>query len=420
MDNQQDSPKQILFISNGHGEDLNGSLIAQNLRSLDDNFIIDSFPIVGEGKSYNRKNINVVAPLQAMPSGGIFYLNPINFIKDLSSGLIGLTIKQITTINKVKKNYHLIVAVGDIVPLFFAYLTGKNYVSFLVANSSYYEGKLKLPWLTKLLLRSSKCQQIFAKDKYTAQDLQRQGFSKTTCVGYPIMDALEPTDQNLDLLPEIAMIALLPGSRVPEALRNLQLQLQVIEKLILISGQKWQFRAALVPSITDDDLSTIAIELGWKYDQQILSKTIAESNVEVKVYSNAFADIIRACNLVLGMAGTAVEQAVGLGKPIVQTCGKGPQFTYRFAEAQMRLLGLNIVTIDHDSDTSIVCDRGAKKIIEILKDQEFLTKCIDNGKQRIGNKGASLAMAKQIRLLALSLPTFLRRVRHKPDSVPYK
>ena len=401
MNNKEYSPKQILFISNGHGEDLNGSLIAQSLRSLSSDFVIESFPIVGEGKSYKNKDIKIVSPLQAMPSGGIFYLNTLNFIKDLFSGLVSLTLKQITTINKIKKDYNFVVAVGDVVPLIFAYLTGKNYVSFIVSTSSYYEGKLRLPFLTQLLLRSSRCQRIFTRDQYTAKDLQEQGLDKAVFAGYPIMDTLKATGQNLDLLPEIPMIALLPGSRLPEALRNFKLQLQLVENLVQISTQKWQFRAALVPSITDEDLSTIALESGWKYSNNILSKTIDNQNIEVRVYSNAFADILRASNLVVGMAGTAVEQAVGLGKPVVQIPGSGPQFTYRFAEAQMRLLGLNTVTIDDYQDTKIICEKAAQKIIEILANQEFLAKCIDNGKERVGEKGGSFGIAKQIKLLAI-------------------
>lgn len=393
MTNLKIKKSKILLISNGHGEDLNGSLIGEALKSIKPNLIIDAFPIVGEGKSYLNKEIKIVAPLKSMPSGGIFYLNVINLIKDLFSGLIGLTIKQIITINSIKNNYDIVLAVGDIVPLFFAYLTGKKYVSFLVANSSYYEGKLKLPFLTKLLLRSSRCQLIFAKDKYTAQDLQNQGLIKTICVGYPIMDDLKPTGKNLDLSPEKPMIALLPGSRLPEALRNFSLQLAVCESLVNISPENWQFRGALVPSITEEDLSNIE---GWQYNSGILTKKIDGKNILVRVYHDAFADILLQCNLVLGMAGTAVEQAVGLGKPVIQIPGKGPQFTYRFAEAQMRLLGSSTITIEDYKDNKIICEKTAHKIIEVLDDRAFLAQCVINGKERIGNTGASLAMAKAI------------------------
>lgn len=385
---------KILLISNGHGEDLNSSLIGAALKSIEPSFIIEAFPIVGEGKSYINKGIKIVAPLKSMPSGGIFYLNIINLIKDLFSGLITLTINQIITINKIKDNYDLIVAVGDIVPLFYAYLTGKKYLSFIVSTSSYYEGKLKLPLLTKLLIRSNRCQIVFTRDQYTADDLQNQGLKKAKFVGYPIMDTLKATGKNLALSPEKPMIALLPGSRLPEVLRNFSLQLAVCEQLVKISSENWQFRGALVPSITEDDLSNIE---GWQYNCGVLTKEIDGKNIYVRVYHDAFADILLQCNLVLGMAGTAVEQAVGLGKPVIQIPGKGPQFTYRFAEAQMRLLGSSTVTIEDYKDDSVICKKTADKIIEVFHDRVFLAQCIINGKERVGDRGASLAMAKIIR-----------------------
>jgi len=49
--------------------------------------------------------------------------------------------------------------------------------------------------------------------------------------------------------------------------------------------------------------------------------------------ADAFADILQQSSLVIGMTGTAVEQAVGLGKPLIAVPGNGPAFTYRFAEA---------------------------------------------------------------------------------------
>jgi uncharacterized protein (TIGR03492 family) len=328
-----------------------------------------------------------------MPSGGIFYLNIINLIKDLFSGLIGLTIKQIITINKIKNNYDIAVAVGDIVPLFFAYLTGKKYYSFIVSTSSYYEGKLKLPFLTKLLIRSNRCQIVFTRDQYTADDLQNQGLKKAKFLGYPIMDTLKATGKNLHLSSEKPMIALLPGSRLPEAIRNFQLLLQICETLVNISSEKWQFRGALVPSITEEDLNNIE---GWQYHEGVLTKEINDNKVSVMVFNDAFADILLQCNIALGMAGTAVEQAVGLGKPVIQVSGKGPQFTYRFAEAQMRLLGSSTMTIEDYKDNKIICEKTAHKIIEVFEDKEFLTQCVINGKERVGSMGGSLNIAYTI------------------------
>jgi uncharacterized protein (TIGR03492 family) len=46
--------------------------------------------------------------------------------------------------------------------------------------------------------------------------------------------------------------------------------------------------------------------------------------------------------LAIAMAGTATEQFVGLGKPVVTLPGAGPQFVPAFAEAQTRLLGRSV------------------------------------------------------------------------------
>jgi uncharacterized protein (TIGR03492 family) len=387
----------ILFISNGHGEDLNGSLIAQEIRQINPDLKLAALPIVGEGNSYRKLNIEIIVPTKNMPSGGIFYLNPLNFIKDLISGLVRLTFKQISAIYKYRKKFDLIIAVGDIVPILFAYISGRKFMAFIVSSSSYYEGKLKLPLLTAIMLKSPRCLKIFTRDQFTAEDLAKKGFHQVIFAGYPIMDTLKPSGKDLKLSVHLPIIALLPGSRLPEALHNLELELQVCEQLILFSETNFNFRAALVPNITNHELKLVAHNQDWEYlEPGILRKKVGNQEVIVRCYDDAFSDILTQCNLVLGMAGTAIEQAVGLGKPVVQIPGDGPQFTYRFAEAQMRLLGRNVTTINNSPSKKIMCQNAAQKIIDILADHSYLKQCLENGKQRVGGKGGSYRIAAEI------------------------
>ena len=388
MTNDQWPMTKILLISNGHGEDLNGSLIAQEILKINPKIELAALPIVGEGMAYRKLNINLIGPTQNMPSGGMFYLNPLNLIKDLISGLISLTIKQLWVLKKISKNCHLIIVVGDVIPILFAGLTRKSFVAFIVSSSSYYEEKLTLPFLAKKCLQSPRCLQVFTRDKFSADDLQKQGLKKAIFAGYPIVDVLKPSGKNLQLSADIPTIALLPGSRLPEALRNLQLQLQVCEQLSLLNLTPLQFRAALVSSIKDSDLELVARQQKWQYlGQGKLCKNINNKEVAIVSYNDAFADILSQCNLVLGMAGTAVEQAVGLGKPVVQIPGDGPQFTYRFAEAQMRLLGMGVKTINNYKSKETICQKAAAEIINILQDPVYQQKCLENGKERVGEKG---------------------------------
>jgi uncharacterized protein (TIGR03492 family) len=96
------------------------------------------------------------------------------------------------------------------------------------------------------------------------------------------------------------------------------------------------------------------------------------------------------------MAGTAVEQAVGLGKPVVQIMGNGPQFSYRFAEAQERLLGLSVQTIGKGAATDEILIEAAKCVKRTLGDRDYLERCKANGLERVGAKGGSEGLAEAI------------------------
>ncbi|MGK7954675.1 MAG: lipid-A-disaccharide synthase-related protein [Crocosphaera sp.] len=387
--------KEVLFMSNGHGEDLNSSLILQELQKFAPQITITGMPLVGEGNAYRSLNLPLIGQPKSLPSGGIFYMNPLTLLKDVGAGLIGLTFYQIRTLLKYCPNYHLIVAVGDIFPVTMAYISGRPFVAFLVSTSSYYEGKLYLPWLTRFCLRSPRCLAIFTRDSFTAKDLQQQGFTKADFLGYPIMDILTPTGTNLHLEDNIPTIALLPGSRLPEAVNNLELLLKVCE--CLANLEKVQFRVALVQAITETDLKQLGEKLGWQYQPfGILRKNKEEKTIIVRCYYQAFSDIVNDCNLAIGMAGTAVEQVVGLGKPVIQLPGKGPQFTYPFAEAQMRLLGMSVKTIGKSYKNPHLFTEAAKTIQTILKDKDYLQNCRQNGQERVGKPGGALKIAQAI------------------------
>jgi uncharacterized protein (TIGR03492 family) len=384
---------KVLFLSNGHGEDLNASLILAALRSLEPFLQIGAMPLVGMGNAYRRLSVEIIGPTQNLPSGGIIYLNPWNWVKDITSGLIGLTLQQIKAIFREKTNCDLLIAVGDIVPIAIAYLTGRPFVAFIVSTSSYYEGKLRLPWITEFCLRSPRCQRVFTRDQFTAEDLQQRSLKKAIFAGYPIMDVLQSSHYDLELEPNLPMIALLPGSRLPEAIHNLQLQLQACEAIAL--KRPMQYRAALVPSVTEEDLRALAKKMGWDYHGS--GKLVNPiQNFRVICYWDAFADILQQCDLAIGMAGTAVEQAVGLGKPVVQIPGAGPQFTYAFAEAQMRLLGSSVKTIGKSPNDDSLFENVAKNIDKILDDSDYLETCLQNGKQRVGDAGGSVGIAQGI------------------------
>lgn len=384
--------KRILFISNGHGEDNHSSYVIQTLQELCPSLEIAAMPLVGEGKAYRALDIPIIGPTQTMPSGGFFYMDPSHLVKDLQAGLLGLTWRQLRAVQAYAPNCNLIMSTGDVVSQSFAYLTGLPFVAFISCLSSLYEGKLNLGPILWQILQSSRCQTVFTRDLYTAKDLQQQGLTKTQFGGIPSLDRLVPTGKDLQLIQDQPLIALLPGSRIEEAIRNFCLQLKLVLAITqLANAPKINFRAALVSGVMNQ-IEAIAAAEGWQYHQGKL--TCGEA--EVLCYSDAFNDIVYNCDLVIGMAGLAVDQAVAIGKAVIQIAGEGPQFTYKFAEAQTRLLGISVQTIGTGPATPEIIQTAAVRVVETLADPEYLIKCHQNGLERFGRQGASSRIAETL------------------------
>jgi uncharacterized protein (TIGR03492 family) len=397
--------RRVLFISNGHGEDLNASLVLNALCHLAPETEVAAMPIVGKGNAYEKLGVRIIGPTQQLPSGGFNYINfgrflnpvnwwrdtnPVSLLKDVFSGLIGLTWSQFQAVKQYSNSCDLLFACGDIVPILFARLTGRPFMVFLVSTSSYYEGTAKLPWLAQWGMKSDTCLGILTRDRYTAQELLGRGFRQAQFLGYPIMDVLTPTGKCLTT-EQVPLIGLLPGSRLPEAQLNLAIMLDACAAIA--QRRPAQFHAALVPHFTPEHLQTLAVTKGW---QATLPGKLSKGQVIVQYHYDAFADILHQCDLVIGMAGTAVEQAVGLGKPVIQIPGPGPQFTYLFAEAQMRLLGDSVVTIGTRPATAKTVETAAATVDHLLADTAFLHQCQVNGRERVGEPGGSVAIAQRI------------------------
>ncbi len=414
-------PQRLLYISNGHGEDDNSSHVIRSLKAIRPELEIAALPIVGEGNAYRKLGIPIVGPTYVLPSGGFTYMDRMKLIDDLRAGLLSMTWQQFRAMRKVAPKVDLIAATGDTVAQGFAYLSGKPFVANLASLSAMYEGKLTVDALLWQILKSSRCQAVVTRDPYTAQDLNRQGLGKVRFGGFPSIDRLKPTGKDLQLVDGDQMVALLPGSRTAEAIRNFKLQMQLAVEIAQLNPQV-KLRAALVPSVMAQACE-IAASQGWTCEEEvsdriqknqpnnqpsdqqpwvrlrspILPNSNGNSNTtQILCYSDAYSDIARRANLVFGMAGMAVDQAVAIGKPVVQVAGEGPQFTYAFAEAQDRLLGLSLQTIGTRAATPALLKEAAHCIVKTLDDKAYLQACVENGRQKFGPFGGSARIANCI------------------------
>ena len=143
---------RILVLSNGHGEDVSGCILARRLISIGNR--VEALPIVGLGEAYRKEKINIIGKTRKFNTGGLGYNSLKGRIYDLFNGQIYYFLKKIWIVFLIRKKYDYFLVVGDIVPIFFAWLSRKKYFTYLVAYSSHYEGKLNLPWPCNYFLKS--------------------------------------------------------------------------------------------------------------------------------------------------------------------------------------------------------------------------------------------------------------------------
>lgn len=409
---------QLLCLSNGHGEDVIAVRICQELQHHPAAPELAALPLVGEGRAYSQLGIPIVGPVQTMPSGGFIYMEGRQLLRDLRGGLLQLSWTQFKAVRRWSKKGGVILAVGDIVPLLFAWLSGAPYVFVGTAKSEYYlrdeagwlpnrsrwegwSGSVYLPW-ERWLMGNRRCKAVFPRDKLTTQTLQQWSIAAFD-MGNPMMDGIYPEnpapifyepDAELKEMQRSLVITLLPGSRAPEAYGNWELIVQAAAGLVdAFPERSLLFLGAIAGALSLDPLRQTLETQGWRQQppESTVSNlqlndptalTFTKKNATLILTQDDYNLCLLKGDCCIAMAGTATEQFVGLGKPAIAIPGKGPQFTPAFAEAQTRLLGPSLVLVEQP-------DRVAGVVRQLLHDPDRLQLIAENGSRRMGQPGAA-------------------------------
>ncbi len=406
---------KLLILSNGHGEDAIAARIAEQIQLTENPPELAVLPLVGEGHAYDHLNIPVIGAVQKMPSGGFIYMDSRELLRDLKGGLLQLTLKQYQAIQQWAKEGGKILAVGDIVPLIFAWLSGADYGFVGTAKSEYYlrdeDGWLAstswvarqlgsdyYPW-ERWLMSRPRCKAVFPRDQITAKNLQQFSIPAFD-LGNPMMDGLEVNSELPKKKPAQLTILLLPGSRSPEAERNWQLILQAVQEILeQFQNQSLCFLAAIAPSLDLDPLQQALINEKWQpanlnSDNNLLNdpeaKIFQQNHAQLIISQRAYGTCLHLADVAIAMAGTATEQFVGLGKPVFSLPGTGPQFTPTFAQRQTYLLGQSVTLLSQPSEV-------ATELKLLLNNPEKRLAISENGKKRLGKPGAAARIAHCLR-----------------------
>jgi len=411
---------KLLCISNGHGEDVIALRILSSLQQCSSDLDISALPISGTGSAYRSHNISIIGSPQALPSGGFLNRDIKQLTKDVRKGLLALTQQQLRAIKHWRAHANPtdpVLAVGDIVPLLFAHLSKQPYHFIGTAKSEYWlrdergklpptslisrlegwSGSVYLPW-ERWLMSSDRCQSIFVRDALSAQQLQKLGIS-ADYAGNPMMDDLEPTGKLAPLLNPLSephpsnpplTIALLPGSRQPEAYQNWTRILTTIPSLLKsFPTRPLILLAAIAPSLSSEALLA-PLPKTWQ-PTQISSNypTFSYKNVTLALINDAYSDCLHSSDIAIATAGTATEQFVGLGKPALTLPGPGPQFTQTFATVQAKMLGPSIEIVNNPN-------HAGKVISATISDPDRLQLIYQNGIHRMGEPEAGKRIAQKL------------------------
>jgi uncharacterized protein (TIGR03492 family) len=386
----------ILLLSNGHGEDLSGALIASELRAR--GYRAEALPLVGHGRAYDQAAIPLLGRTREYSTGGLGYTSLWGRLTEVFQGQVGYLLRRLALLFRIAHRYDLVVVVGDVLPVAAAWLSWRPVVTYLVAYSSHYEGRLRLPWPCGACLASARFRRVLSRDALTASDLSEQLGRPVEFLGNPFFDAAVAASEPLGAgQPAPAQrLGLLPGSRLPEALHNLELMLEVLAQLPehLQQPDQLGLAAALVGRLGPEEVAPLASRLGWRLDSEAGTITrLRRGPLRLELVWGRFAAVVQHSDLVLSMTGTAAEQAVGLGKPVLQLVGSGPQFTDNFAEAQRRLLGPSVFCAEGRSGSAEQRDNTALLLTQLLhdlqRDRSLAEGWQRNGLERIGSGGGT-------------------------------
>ena len=398
----------LLVLSNGHGEDLIAARVLAALRQQGDNGLMDGMALVGLGAGLaSVPGFRPIGPRQQLPSGGFSNQSFTGLLQDLWAGLGGLTLAQWRTIWQWRGAHPqgVVLAVGDLLPLVLAWDSGlpygfigtpksdwtwlTNWGTTPVADAYHRcKGSEWDPW-EWWLMGHGRCRFVVVRDGLTARGLRRHGID-ALAPGNPMVDGPVAEDPPLPAsLRQQRRWLMLPGSRLPECLINLERLLAALPRqpaalVLLATGHQLDLQA-LATVVTGQGFAPCQspADMGrrpaWRRDNLLLLWG-----------PGCFETWLPWAELGLATAGTATEQLVGRGVPALSLPGPGPQFTPAFARRQSRLLGGAVIPCFSPQ-------QFRQELARLLEDDQHGRVLGRRGRRRMGPRGGSGAIARLVR-----------------------
>lgn len=373
---------RVLFLSNGHGEDLIGSRLALKLKAVAPGLAVRAFPLVGDGSTYRAAGIGVAGPARQLPSGGLTMHSPSNLLADLRAGLLSNLAAQLRQLRQEQPA--ALVVVGDIWALTLSLLVrvpaGRRYVvqtlvsalldnGQLVSPSRLFMERITIPerWLLKRFSAG-----VWLRDSETAAELRARSVNQARYAGSFLFSELPRRTPQ----PGKPLVLLLPGSR-SWADQSLALQLP-----LALSVPQADFAVSWAGS------GRPVLPPGWS--ERADGGALLNGNVSVEFRSGAFSELLARAAVVVGTAGTAMEQAAASGIPCLSFVIPG-RHTAAFLRNQERLLR-GALHVAASADAAAL----SHWLVRLLSEKELQQQALVAGSRVLGEPGGLVHIAETL------------------------
>ena len=363
---------KISFLTNGYGEDRIATLVAEELKKLAPAHSILAVPLVSAGDCFQTRGFEPIRKGAFPPAQGFGSQEFRLFLKDLPYSWECL--RYIGFLMRRRSDFDHIFVVGDVFMLLLAYFGLQRKAVFMAtAKSDHMNPHSSLEeWVIRRF--SSR---MLTRDDFTAQRLLAKGID-ARFLGNPMMDGIgEAAPEKQTPLP---VIGLFPGSR-EEADHNLRRILAVID----LVTEPIRYLCAVSPGIDIEKMAESVSAQGWTLTD---GPTLRKGDKAVQMGKELFETVLHESTLVIGMAGTANEQAAGMGRPVISFVGAGAQTTPARMIDQERLLGGAVAYI------SDFPEGVAREISWLLANPEERDRRGAIGRERMGSSGGAKKIAE--------------------------
>jgi uncharacterized protein (TIGR03492 family) len=365
------SPKRLLFVSNGYGED---SIAAEIIRRLPAGVIAEAYPTLGDGLAF-RNVCPIVGPRARIASEG--WRNVRGSVRrDLFSGSFSTVLPGLAFARRIRNHYDRIVVVGDLIGVAGCFVSGIGDIVYLDVYKTGYGRLYAAPerWLIHHTAATT-----FCRSARLADCLSKRGLD-ARFAGNVMMDTISRGEYDMAARrTRPHAVALLPGSR-QFTVESFTLQVEAIRRLPEVKRPDLFLAAA--GSIS---LEALARGAGLTIKGPITGEAgdggaLVDEELTVHVGRGIAGNLIEGADVVLSQAGTATIQALGLGRPVLTFINRRDRRTRvrdesaLFGEARLVL----------DPDVAIL----AGTLERLLDDPAERQRLGTVGQTRIGGPGA--------------------------------